>query len=236
MNKKMRFLICSLILMLIAIGFIIDQKPFMSDSKEEPNNQENDHLEGTVAKDSTGEKYKIIIDPGHGGEDPGSIGVSGSYEKDFTLSLAMKVFHLMDDIPRIEVYMTRDKDVFLSAETRVRPKFANDLKADLYISLHANTFTDPSVSGTETYYYDQSSFALANMLHKYVAEATGFRNRGVKKEDLFVLRDTNMPAILLEIGYMTNPKEEQTMLTETFQQQVAKSIKNGVKEYLKIDG
>ncbi|QGH36182.1 N-acetylmuramoyl-L-alanine amidase [Gracilibacillus salitolerans] len=179
------------------------------------------------------EKYKVVIDPGHGGEDPGAIGVSGSYEKDFTLSLAKKISILLEDEPKLEVYMTREEDVFLSAETRERPNYANDIEADLYISLHANTFTDPSVSGTESFYYHKNSKRLANIIHRHVSETTGFRNRGVKKENYFVLKDTTMPAVLLEIGYITNPEEEQTMLTDDFQQSLAEAIKNGVNEYLK---
>lgn len=71
-------------------------------------------------------------------------------------------------------------------------------------------------------------------MHKNVIRATGFNNRGVKKGDLFVVRDTDMPSVLLEIGYLTNPQEEQTMLNEEFQYSVAEAIGNGVKEYLEI--
>ncbi|WP_099159074.1 N-acetylmuramoyl-L-alanine amidase family protein [Virgibacillus ndiopensis] len=229
------------ILLLIAVSLLVDQKPSASNSEENKSQSKNEQLISNQADDKSSkgdtadDLYKVVIDPGHGGNDPGSIGASGSYEKDFTLSLATKVYQLLKQIPQIDVYMTRDEDVFLSAEARVRPKFANDLGADLYISIHANTFTDPSVSGTETYYYNQNSLSLANIIHKHVAEATGFRNRGVKKENYFVLKDTTMPATLLEIGYITNPKDEKMMLTDQFQESVATSIKNGVKEYLEID-
>ncbi|SFL33200.1 N-acetylmuramoyl-L-alanine amidase [Gracilibacillus orientalis] len=182
---------------------------------------------------SKGEKYKVVIDPGHGGEDPGAIGASGSYEKDFTLSLAKKISFLLEDEPQLEAYVTREEDVFLSAEARERPNFANDIGADIYISLHGNTFTDPSVSGTESFYYHKNSKRLANIIHRHVSETTGFQNRGVKKENFFVLKDTSMPAVLLEIGYLTNPEEEKILLTEDFQQSVAEAINDGIKEYLK---
>jgi N-acetylmuramoyl-L-alanine amidase len=227
MKKRNRFFIFSLLVILIGVSLIIDQ------NQESPITISNS--KGKIAQDSTENKYKVVIDPGHGGKDPGSIGASGSYEKDFTLSLASKVSHLLEQESQIEVYMTREKDVFLSAETRVRPNYANDLGADLYISIHANTFTDPSVSGTESFYYNQNSLSLANIIHKHVVEATGFRNRGVKKENYFVLKDTTMPATLLEIGYITNPEDEQTMLTSEFQQSVANSIRDGIKEYLQLD-
>lgn len=178
------------------------------------------------------EVYKVVIDPGHGGEDPGATGASGTYEKDFTLSLAKKVFQLLEKDERFQVYMTRQEDVFLSAQNRERPNYANSIPADLFVSIHGNTFEDSSVSGTETYYYERNSKALANIMHQSILEATGFKDRGVRKEDYFVLKDTTMPAVLLEVGYITNPENEGKMLTDDFQQQVAEAISNGIKEYL----
>jgi len=178
------------------------------------------------------EPFKVVIDPGHGGEDPGAEGASGSYEKDFTLAVSLKVARLLEDVPEVEAHLTRDKDIFLSSETRDRPNFANELEADLFISIHANTFADPTVTGTETFYYHDNSLGLATIIHRHVAQATGFRDRGVTQENFFVLRDTTMPAALLEIGYLTNPEDERVMLTETFQQSVAEAIVEGIKEYL----
>lgn len=128
--------------------------------------------------------------------------------------------------------MTREDDRFLSSETRERTQFANELQADLFISIHANTFADPTVSGTETFYYDDESKAFANILHRHVAAATEFRDRGVTVENFFVLTDTNMPAALIEVGYITNPLDEQKMLTESFQLAVAKAVADGVTQYL----
>lgn len=178
--------------------------------------------------------YKVVIDPGHGGTDQGAAGASGENEKDFTLQLSHKVKELIQEEPRIEVYMTRTDDRFLSSVDRERPEMANQLDADLFISIHGNTYTDPDVSGTETYYYRKESFKLAKILHKHVAEATGFRDRGVKKEDFFVIKDTKMPAVLLEVGYLTNPRDEAQMFTDDFQYRIAASIREGMKEYLKI--
>ncbi|MFB0846493.1 N-acetylmuramoyl-L-alanine amidase family protein [Paenibacillus oleatilyticus] len=94
-----------------------------------------------------------MIDPGHGGKDHGATGASGSFEKDFTLKLAHKVEEMAKQEPRIQVYMTRTDDRFISSVDRERPKFANDLGADLFISIYGNTYEDPGVSGMETYYY-----------------------------------------------------------------------------------
>lgn len=176
--------------------------------------------------------YKVVIDPGHGGTDVGSTGSSGKQEKDFTLSVSKKVKKLLEQEPQIEVFMTRTDDSFISQESRFRPKYANKLNADVFISIHGNTFSDPSVSGTETFYYHSNSLRLAEILQKQVVEATGFRDRGKKKGDLFVVKDTKMPAALIEVGYLTNPQDESKMWTDDFQSRVAASIVEGIKEYI----
>jgi len=179
-------------------------------------------------------KWKVVIDPGHGGEDPGSEGASGAYEKDFNLSLSLKIAEQLKKEEHIELHMTRDKDIFLSSETRDRPNFANNIGADLYVSIHANTFVDPTVTGTETFYYDDPSKLLADIVHRHVAQATGFRDRGVSQEEFFVLKDTHMPAILIEVGYISNPIDEAKMLTDSFQQSVAEAVVAGIKEYIDL--
>ncbi|GIO28312.1 N-acetylmuramoyl-L-alanine amidase family protein [Ornithinibacillus bavariensis] len=197
-----------------------------------PKNEERISNQETKGSSPKTDNYKVVIDAGHGGEDPGAIGASGSYEKDYTLSLSKKVKELLAREPQVEVYMTREEDVFLSSETRERPNFANSLSADIFVSIHGNTFDDPTVSGTETYYYHQNSKLLANKIHQQLIEVTGFRDRGVKKENYFVLKDTTMPAVLLEVGYLTNPQEEEKLLSEQFQQSVAEAIRDGIMDYL----
>lgn len=177
--------------------------------------------------------YKVVIDPGHGGKDHGAEGASGQVEKDFTLQLARKVKELSEQDSRMQVYLTRSDDTFLSSKERERPQFANQLGADLFISIHGNSYTDPTVSGTETYYYRSESLPLAQRIQEHVTEATGFLDRGVKKEDFFVVKDTQMPAVLLEVGYLTNPAEEQKLLEEDFQYRIASSIIEGIQDYLR---
>jgi N-acetylmuramoyl-L-alanine amidase len=185
---------------------------------------------------TTSEKvYKVVIDPGHGGEDPGATAVNGRYEKEFTLNMSKAIAALLEQDPQIQVELTRTDDTFISTHELYRPKLANELNADLFISIHGNTFDDSSVSGTESFYYHDESLAFAEVIHKHVAQATGFKDRGVKKESYFVLRETNMPAALLELGYLTNPENEGKMWTSAFQQSVASAIHEGIREYLKLD-
>ena len=136
---------------------------------------------------------------------------------------------------QIEVDLTRTDDRFISSVDRERPKFANDLGADLFISIHGNTYEDASVSGTETYYYHDDSLPLAEIMQKHIVQGSGFRDRGVKKEDYFVVKDTEMPAVLIETGYLTNPQEEEQMLSDEAQYSMAGSILDGIKEYLQLN-
>ncbi|WP_449354701.1 N-acetylmuramoyl-L-alanine amidase family protein [Virgibacillus natechei] len=191
-----------------------------NNTKDSSNNSENKNT-----------AFKVVIDPGHGGKDNGATGASGQYEKSFTLSLSKKVEKLLDQESEMEVFMTRTDDSFISQESRYRPKYANKLNADVFVSIHGNTFSNPSVSGTETFYYNNNSRQFAQILQKHVVESTGFRDRGLKKKDLFVVRDTEMPAALIEVGYLTNPSDESEMRTDDLQSRVAASIVEGIKEY-----
>ncbi|MCC3373659.1 N-acetylmuramoyl-L-alanine amidase [Cohnella sp. REN36] len=181
-------------------------------------------------------RYKIVVDAGHGGFDPGAEGASGDEEKDFTLNLATKVADLLRREPELfEVHMTRTDDTYIELEDR--SGMANAIDADAFISIHGNTFVeDPKVSGTESYYYDSGSQALAQAIHGPLLEALGFRDRGVKKEGWKVLTTSQVPATLLEIGFLTNPAEEAKLLEPKTQDQAAQAIVNGLKQFLQTAG
>ncbi|RXZ83222.1 N-acetylmuramoyl-L-alanine amidase [Paenibacillaceae bacterium] len=175
------------------------------------------------------QEYIIVIDPGHGGKDPGAEGASGHYERDYTLALSTKVFELLQQEPGFSPYLTRSGDTFIELENRAQ--MANELEADAFISIHGNTFTDSSISGTETYYYEEGSIPLANEVHGQLVEAAGFKDRGVKHDGWMVLKKSERPAILVEVGFLTNPGDEAAMLSEAHQNQVAQAIANGIKAY-----
>ncbi len=175
--------------------------------------------------------HKVVLDPGHGGKDPGADGASGRYEKHFTLELSNKIKALLDKEPQIIGFMTRTDDSFMSLDDRVM--FANLLDADLFISLHGNTFTSP-ISGSETYYWHRESINFAFIMHKHVLEGAKLPDRNIRKVQYRVLRDTHMPSALLELGYLSNVQEEKIMLSNEFQTRLAASIVNGIKEYLDI--
>ncbi|WP_054957380.1 N-acetylmuramoyl-L-alanine amidase family protein [Paenibacillus dakarensis] len=183
---------------------------------------------------SNGKKL-VVIDAGHGGNDPGAGSVTGKREKAVTLAIALKVDALLKKEKNIDVIMTRSGDSTLKLGDRTT--FANKAKADIFVSIHGNSNTSSSPSGTETYYTKgkgEASGNLAKTIHKHLIKATGFKDRGVKTADYYVTKYTSMPAVLLEVGFLSNKSDEAQMYKEDFQNRVAQGIVNGIKEYLKV--
>ncbi|WP_411342850.1 N-acetylmuramoyl-L-alanine amidase [Paenibacillus sp. WLX1005] len=184
---------------------------------------------GTGVGDSG--KKVVVIDAGHGDQDPGAIG-SQTTEKKLNLALALKVEALLKQDPNIDVILTRSDDTFLELKERV--KIAEKLGADVFVSIHANSSGSSAASGTETYYQRASSKKLAQTIHKYFVAATGFKDRGVQYGNFHVIRETTMPAVLLEVGFISNKTEESKMMDTSKQDQVAASIVKGIKEYMGV--
>ncbi|MEK5255735.1 N-acetylmuramoyl-L-alanine amidase [Paenibacillus sp. FSL F4-0125] len=177
-------------------------------------------------------KKLVVLDAGHGAKDSGAVGVTGKYEKNFNLAIVLKAAALLKKESNIDVVLTRSDDTFL--ELKDRAAMANNLKADLFISVHANSSGSSAASGTETYYQREASKALANVMHKYLVQATGLSDRGVRYGNFHVIRETKMPAVLLEVGYLSNKKDEALLFTDALQNKVAASMVSGIKEYLGI--
>lgn len=177
-------------------------------------------------------KKTVVIDPGHGGTDPGVISISGVKESDFNLALSLKVAALLQEETNIHLVMTRNDDTYPTRDERAQ--LANDIKADIFVSIHANGATTSSPNGTETLYTRNESKQLAKVMHKHLIKATGLRDRSAKYQNVLVTRETKMPAVLLEVGFMSNPVEEALLLQEEFQNRVAEGIVEGIKEYLGI--
>lgn len=169
----------------------------------------------------------IVIDAGHGGKDPGAIGTTGAYEKDFALSMSLKLeARLMGS--EVAAILTRKTDTFL--ELSQRAKIANDLKVDGFISIHANS-SNSQASGTETWYTRPDSKGFAEVLHKHMAAVTGLRDRGLKVGNYAVTRETTMCAALLEVGFINHPGDEIKLLDPTFQDKVVESLAKAIFEY-----
>ncbi|KRF10731.1 hypothetical protein ASG93_17510 [Paenibacillus sp. Soil787] len=173
----------------------------------------------------------VVIDAGHGDNDPGALSITGKHEKDFTLATAKKVEKLLVQDKRVNVLMTRSDDTFIPLDGRV--SFANDIQTDLFLSIHGNS-ANATVSGTETYYNRPESLAFANVIHKNVVAAAGLPDRKVRQADFRVITKTTMPAVLVEVGYLSNKNDESAMFKEAFQDKVAASIVAAFKEYLNL--
>ncbi|MDR0270680.1 N-acetylmuramoyl-L-alanine amidase family protein [Paenibacillus sp.] len=205
--------------------YIVDLNISDSSNPAQPggNNDNNDGSSG---------KKTVVIDAGHGAKDPGTTGITGKKEKNFNLALALKVGKILKQDPNLNVVLTRSDDTFL--ELSERAKIANDLKADVFVAIHANSAGSSAASGSETYYQRDASKALANVMHKHLVQAAGLPNRGVKYGNFHVIRETKMPAVLLEVGYLSNKNDEASLFSESFQQRVAQGVADGIKEYLGV--
>lgn len=175
----------------------------------------------------SGSRGKIVIDPGHGGDDPGAVGPTGLQEKDIVLKVSLKVRDLLESYG-YTVVMTRTTDVYLSLQERC--DIANNSQADLFISIHNNSFSDPSANGTETFSYfpNDTGGQVAKSIQSKLIDALGLRNRGHKTSDFYVLRNTNMPAALTELAFISNPREEALLNTDEFQTKAARAIVDGI--------
>lgn len=175
--------------------------------------------------------YIICIDPGHGGSDPGAIGPSGLYEKDVTLKIAQQVMKLLGNWGAI-VLLTRgsDKDVSLQE----RADFANRNDADVFVSIHCNAANNPAAHGLEAFYFRGSGAGkrLADIILDKLVLEIGLESRGTKEAGFAVLRHTDMPAVLVECGFLSNPTEEALLEKESFQIKCAQAISDGIVAFL----
>lgn len=175
--------------------------------------------------------FVVVLDAGHGGNDPGAT-VGETYEKDINLAVALLVQGQLTEQENIVVKMTRTEDIFMSLSDRAT--YANDENADLFVSIHANALeNNEDYSGIFSFYHPdkRSSKKSARIIQEAVSNETDAINRGVRGENYAVLRETKMPAVLVETGFMTCPEELALLLDSNYQKQLAKGIAKGILEY-----
>lgn len=186
------------------------------------------------------EKYKnvVVLDAGHGGTDVGAV-ANGLYEKDINLDIVNKLVDLFNQDDEIKVYATRTTDVY--PEFRDRTNLADEV-GDIFISVHINSGgSATSANGTEVYHYNGKSTAsglssniLANKMQEKLLSYLGSTDRKVKTGDLFVIRETYVPAVLCEIGFITNQQEAEKLGTDEYRMKAAQAIYDGCKELFEI--
>jgi N-acetylmuramoyl-L-alanine amidase len=218
---------------------------------------------------------RIVIDPGHGGKDPGAIGSSGIKEKNITLDIARRLKQVLES-KGIKVVLTRSTDKFVSLGQR--SLIANRSNSDLFISIHVNASRSRRPYGFEVYYFSKASdniaktlevaenasyldeisinnpsrnlkLILADMIYteniavskelaEYICESTckimGLRNRGIKSARFVVLKNTSIPAILVEVGFISNAKEERYLKNSFYRQQIAEGLASSIANYKRV--
>ncbi len=181
---------------------------------------------------TTNSNYRVFIDAGHGGSDPGATG-NGLKEKDLTLAISEKVQRILQ-AKGIEVVMRRTTDTYL--DFRKISSVANNSGSDAFASIHINS-ASPNAYGIETYYGTNrfESKPLAESVQNQLISSTGAHSRGVKVNDYNVVKDTIMPSILTECGFISNKSEAIKMATNSYQELLASAIANGINNYLKTN-
>ena len=183
-----------------------------------------------------------MIDPGHGGNDSGAIGPSGVMEKTVTLRVALELEKLLED-EGATVIMTRKTDIEVAPrgrqatdieELKERCEVANREKADIFISIHMDSFTNPAARGTTGYYFSQGSpdsKKLADCIRKALCEELKTPSRGTQPCNFYVVRNTDMPATLIELAFISNAIEEKLMNSKEGIQKAAQGILDGIQDY-----
>ncbi len=172
----------------------------------------------------------VVIDPGHGGRDPGAVGIGGLQEKQINTAISNRVQQQLQ-AAGITVLMTRSNDVFVDLDARAQ--YANRAGADLFVSIHANAISmdRPEINGLETYYFS-SGERLARSIHASVLRNTDMSDRGVRTARFYVLRYTTMPSVLVETGFVTGATDAARFRNPTAVNQIADGIARGILNYL----
>jgi N-acetylmuramoyl-L-alanine amidase len=172
----------------------------------------------------------LVLDAGHGGVDMGATGKHGIREKNINLEVTLRLKELLDEAGA-KVVLTRNDDYFISLYER--DFIANQLKTDLFVSIHTNFHPNPNVHGIEVYYYKgmADSALLAKKVETEMVKQTGLITLGVKNNDFVVIREALMPSILVELGYLSNATEEALINTAEFKDQAALGVFNGIIAY-----
>lgn len=173
----------------------------------------------------------IIIDPGHGGQDPGAIGLGGLQEKGVVLSISKEVALILEQ-RGVKAIITRSSDRYISLKDRV--DLAEKNQADGFVSIHANAVGSgqSEVNGVETYYYS-TGYNLAQAIHHSIMRRLNVQDRGIRQARFYVLRKTSMPAVLVETGFVTGTIDNRNLSKATYRQRIAEAIADGIIEYFR---
>ncbi len=190
----------------------------------------------------------IVVDAGHGGDDPGKIGINDALEKDINLQIALKLQKILEQ-NNIKVVMTRNTDAGLYSEgatnkkaedMQKRCKIIEDSNALFTVSIHQNSYTSPEIQGAQVFYYEDSleGKELAEILQKHLVEELDTENHRQAKgnRSYYLLKKTDAVLAIVECGFLSNSEEAQLLSSKEYQEKFAEIICQGTMEYLQGDG
>ncbi|MEA5535917.1 N-acetylmuramoyl-L-alanine amidase [Crocosphaera sp. XPORK-15E] len=171
----------------------------------------------------------VVIDPGHGGKDPGAVGLGGLQEKNVILPISLEVTQILKQ-QGVEVMLTRNADYFVSLQGRT--DMANRARADIFVSIHANAVGGgrSNVNGLEVFYAGNRQ--LADAIHRSIMRSINVRDRGVKQARFYVLRNSRMPSSLVEVGFVTGAEDNPRLQDPAYRSQMARAIAQGILDYI----
>jgi len=200
--------------------------------------------QGSTAVVSFEKGHIVMLDPGHGGYDPGAITNQGVYEKSINLQIAQKVKEMLGP-SGIGVFLTREEDIDYvpdgvkgrtikkQIDLNRRIDMAKEANADLFVSLHVNATATGQDSGAETFYHSKSETGkrLAELIQQELIKIPGMNRRIVKPGDFYIINNTSMPAVIVEVGYLSSLKEQKKLQQSWYQEQLARAIAKGIANF-----
>ena len=183
------------------------------------------------------EETIIVIDAGHGGEDPGKVGVNGTLEKDVNLQIAKKLQYNLENLG-FRVVMTRENDTMNGSkreDMKQRVEKINEIMPMLVVSIHQNSFSDSSVKGAQVFYFADSeeSKEAAMVVQQELNQFDSENTRQLKENDtFFLLKKTKVPTIIVECGFLSNPEDAEKLVQEEYQERLSQTICNGITKWL----
>lgn len=195
-------------------------------------------LEVTMGGENIDNQLTVVLDPGHGGDDPGKIGVNDAQEKDINLAIALKVEAVLVE-KGYEVIMTRDDDgsngLSKVEDLQARVGIINEYSPDISVSIHQNSYTEEEISGAQVFYYTYSTEGekAATVMQDALLDVNPDNHRLAKGNDsYYLLEETEVPTIIVECGFLSNLEEANLLIQDAYQEQLATCIVNGIETYL----
>ena len=228
-NFKALIRVTAALLIMTSVYFLMYQKTEQTNS------------DGVV---SNNKKTCVIIDAGHGGADPGKVGINGALEKDINLEIAMKLKNFLE-MADVEVILTRDSDAGLYDEDasnkkvqdmKRRVEIIETAKPDVTVSIHQNSYHEEYVHGAQTFYYEGSerSKALAEKIQQVLLNEVDKDNKRVAKsnDSYYLLKKTSVPIVIVECGFLSNSEEAQKLNSDYYQEKLAWAVHLGILQYI----